>query len=141
MAKFHATDADNDGKSKVSYRIKRATDPGRQFTIGPDGIVRVQQPLDREKTETHYVEILAVDDGSPRLTATATLTAHLLDVNDNPPHFAEDYNPVVFENEPAEQLVAEVSAVDPDSGEIFTLENRNDNFGSPGASKLSRTAL
>ncbi|XP_055343968.1 neural-cadherin-like isoform X2 [Paramacrobiotus metropolitanus] len=116
LATFKATDADNDGKSQVSYRIKRSTDPGRQFTIGPEGIVRVQQPLDREKVETHYVEILAVDDGTPKLTSTATLTVHLLDVNDNPPQFAEDYNPVVFENEPPDQLVAEVSAMDPDSG-------------------------
>ncbi|OWA50212.1 hypothetical protein BV898_14737 [Hypsibius exemplaris] len=32
-----STDADNDGKSKIYYCIKRSTDPGRQFTLGVPG--------------------------------------------------------------------------------------------------------
>jgi len=38
----------------------------------------------------------------------------LLDVNDNAPRFADDYRPVVAENQPASRPVITVSAVDLD---------------------------
>jgi len=36
-------------------------------------------------------------------------------VNDNPPEFADDYRPVVYENQPPSQSVVTISAVDRDS--------------------------
>ena len=39
----------------------------------------------------------------------------LIDINDNPPRFQEDYHPVVMENLPAGQKVVEVLAADEDT--------------------------
>ncbi|RWS18093.1 Neural-cadherin-like protein, partial [Leptotrombidium deliense] len=91
LAKFHATDADQGGKSKVSYMIDRASDKKRQFQIDQNGVVRIQRTLDREDIPRHQVKILAVDDGVPPRTATATLTVVVGDINDNAPRFLKDY--------------------------------------------------
>ena len=48
---------------------------------------------------------VSVSSGSPSLTGSATLRVTLTDVNDNFPTFAEDYRPVLYENEPPEQFV------------------------------------
>ena len=39
------------------------------------------------------------------MTGTATLIVTLTDVNDNFPVFAENYRPVIYENEPPGQFV------------------------------------
>ncbi|XP_015784984.1 neural-cadherin [Tetranychus urticae] len=113
LTKFAATDADQGGKSKVSYMIDRSSDKKRQFTIDQEGIVRIQRTLDREDIPRHHVKILAVDDGYPPRTATATLTVIVGDVNDNYPRFLKDYRPVIMEHEPP-QKVEEILATDDD---------------------------
>lgn len=74
LATFKARDADRGGMSRVSYTIDRSSDKKRQFTIAQDGTVKIQRMLDREEIPRHQVKILAVDDGIPARTATATLT-------------------------------------------------------------------
>ena len=80
---FRATDPDQGGKSKVSFAIDRASDRRRQFAINQNGIVTIQRRLNREITPRHQVRILAIDDGVPPKTATATLTVTVKDINDN----------------------------------------------------------
>ena len=80
---FRATDPDQGGKSKVSFAIDRASDRRRQFAINQNGIVTIQRHLNREDTPRHQVKILAIDDGVPPKTATATLTVTVKDINDN----------------------------------------------------------
>ena len=84
---FRANDPDQGGKSKVSFAIDRASDRRRQFAIGTNGTVTIQRHLDREDTPRHQVKILAIDDGLPPKTATATLTVIVQDINDNAPRF------------------------------------------------------
>jgi hypothetical protein len=84
---FRATDPDQGGKSKVSFAIDRASDRRRQFAINQNGTVTIQRHLDREDTPRHQVKILAIDDGVPPKTATATLTVIVQDINDNAPRF------------------------------------------------------
>lgn len=59
------------------------------------------------------MKILAIDDGIPPKTATATLTVIVHDINDNPPRFLKDYRPVLQEHSQQKKVV-EISATDDD---------------------------
>ena len=59
------------------------------------------------------VKILAIDDGVPPKTATATLTVSVQDINDNAPKCLRDYRPVLQEHLAARKVV-EVLAPDDD---------------------------
>ena len=74
LERFRASDPDQGGHSKVRYLIDRSSDRRRQFAISEDGTVSIQRELDRETSPSHQIKILAVDDGDPPKTATATLT-------------------------------------------------------------------
>ena len=56
---------------------------------------------------------MAIDDGIPPKTATATLTVIVQDINDNPPTFLRDYRPVLTEFLPPRKVV-EILATDDD---------------------------
>ncbi|XP_045127513.1 neural-cadherin-like isoform X1 [Portunus trituberculatus] len=110
---FKATDPDQGGQSKVLYAIDRTSDRRRQFAIDGAGTVKIQRSLDREENPRHSVKILAIDDGTPAKTATATLTVIVQDINDNSPRFLKDYRPVLPENTSPRKIV-EVLATDDD---------------------------
>lgn len=59
------------------------------------------------------VKVLAIDDGVPPKTATATLTVIVQDINDNAPTFLKDYRPVLPEHVPPRKVV-EILATDDD---------------------------
>jgi len=59
------------------------------------------------------VKILAIDDGVPAKTATATLTVIVQDINDNAPTFLKDYRPVLQEHSQPRKVV-EILATDDD---------------------------
>ena len=63
-------------------------------------------------------EVLASESGSsPSLTGTATVNVEILDVNDNTPTFDSDnFSFMIYENQPIETAVGNVSASDRDSG-------------------------
>ncbi|XP_054284040.1 neural-cadherin isoform X4 [Macrosteles quadrilineatus] len=110
---FKASDPDQGGKSRVSFAIDRSSDRKRQFLISQEGTVTIQRQLDREETPRHQVKILAIDDGVPPKTATATLTVIVQDINDNAPMFLKEYRPVLPEHVPPRKVV-EVLATDDD---------------------------
>lgn len=56
---------------------------------------------------------MAIDDGVPSKTATATLTVIVQDINDNAPKFLRDYRPILTEHVPPRKVV-EVLATDDD---------------------------
>ncbi|XP_022246295.1 neural-cadherin-like [Limulus polyphemus] len=113
VANFTAVDPEKGGSSKVSYVIERRSDKKRQFKINQKGEIKVQRKLDREDIPQYKIKVLAIDDGNPTLTATATLTVTVDDVNDNAPRFLEDYRPVFYENKPPKQEV-QIQATDED---------------------------
>ncbi|XP_049764500.1 neural-cadherin-like, partial [Schistocerca cancellata] len=98
IAAFEAKDADQDGKSGVTYSIDHSSNSGRHFHVNRFGQVLVQRELDREETARHTVKILAVDDGTHAKTSTATLTVIVEDVNDNAPHLLENYEAILSEH-------------------------------------------
>ena len=77
------------------------------------------------------MKILAVDDGKPTKTSTATLTVIINDINDNPPRFLRDYRPVIPENKPPQKVI-EVLATDDD--------DRSKSNGPPFTFRMDPTA-
>ncbi|XP_049324674.1 protocadherin gamma-A10-like [Astyanax mexicanus] len=71
--------------------------------------------LDREKEVDYNITITATDGGSPPLSSFMTIHLSVLDINDNPPVFEEQfYSAYVSENNKAGASICSVTARDPD---------------------------
>jgi len=59
------------------------------FIIEPafSGIVKTNIVLDREIREVYRLKVIATDEGVPQMTGTATISIHVIDINDNQPTF------------------------------------------------------
>ncbi|XP_044082262.1 protocadherin alpha-10-like [Neovison vison] len=74
--------------------------------------------LDRESVSNYELVVTARDRGSPPLSATASLSVEVADVNDNAPAFAQpEYTVFVKENNPPGCHIFTVSARDADAQE------------------------
>ncbi|XP_076448228.1 protocadherin Fat 4-like [Babylonia areolata] len=112
-----ATDADAGENARLSY-VAVGGDGMAQFSVAEEsGVVQVRKPLDREQRSGYRLIVEVRDNGSPRLTATTTVTIGVRDVNDNPPVWDRaHYSFSVFENEAAGTFVGQVNATDADIG-------------------------
>ncbi|XP_039630279.1 protocadherin alpha-3-like isoform X9 [Polypterus senegalus] len=74
--------------------------------------------LDRESTSQYNITITAKDFGHPSLSSSETVSLNVLDVNDNPPRFLQDFYVFYIKenNTPGTSILA-VSAVDVDANE------------------------
>lgn len=81
------------------------------------GLLTTARLLDREIEEHYSLTVMALDDGSPALSATQVLTIIVLDVNDETPVFLKQlYETAVHENQDPGEFVIKVEAVDRDVG-------------------------
>ncbi len=72
----------------------------------------MMEPLDYEASPQHYVTVKAMARGKESLSDTATVTIHLLDINDNRPVFSQKiYSAVVSEDTKLESTVLTVSVL------------------------------
>ncbi|XP_063353667.1 protocadherin beta-16-like isoform X36 [Pelmatolapia mariae] len=77
----------------------------------------LQNPLDREKEETHSLVLIASDGGEPRRSGTVRIHITVLDANDNAPVCSQPvYKAEVKENSPEGTVITTVSANDADNG-------------------------
>ncbi len=116
---------DNDAtiaNSELSFDISGGSLFGVNATTG---LVYVAGILDRETESIHVLEITAIDNGSPQLNATATLTIILQDFNDNPPVFDQtSYSFRINETVPLSTLIGSVRATDLDIQNVsYSLVN------------------
>ncbi|XP_054647385.1 protocadherin alpha-C2 [Dunckerocampus dactyliophorus] len=75
----------------------------------------VSKPLDRESVPDYDITLIVRDSGTPSLSDNETITVHLLDVNDNAPHFPQSFYTIrVMENNAPGALLSSLSAFDPD---------------------------
>ena len=86
----------------------------------------LQQRLDRESRDVYTMTLLAVDGGSPALSASVRMRVNVLDVNDNAPSFSVTslYETTVDENHPVGSSVLQVHAEDADlaaNGQVTVL--------------------
>ncbi|VDP89754.1 unnamed protein product [Echinostoma caproni] len=124
--------------------------PGRWFELDSQtGNLYAKTVFDREAAPSggvYRLHVLAIDNGSPRLTGTATVEVFILDVNDWAPQFTKDvYTFSVPEDARIQEVIGMVEAVDRDAdsqGKItyhlvpHTRQNRA--LDGPGASDVNR---
>ncbi|NXT05347.1 PCD23 protein, partial [Prunella fulvescens] len=112
-----AKDPDEGRNGQVTYHILSGNE-NKAFELDKiTGLLTTAQFLDREVQERYSLTVLALDDGSPALSATQVLTIIVLDVNDEAPAFLKQlYETAVHENRDPGEFVIRVEAVDRDAG-------------------------
>lgn len=94
-----AVDQDAEPPQNVlRYSLLYDQNLGELFLIDPDsGVIVTAEFLDREELPVYQLTVIAADLGSPSLSALATLTVTVSDLNDNPPiiDFPSSENPVI----------------------------------------------
>uniref|UniRef100_A0A4W5MMV9 Cadherin, EGF LAG seven-pass G-type receptor 2 n=1 Tax=Hucho hucho TaxID=62062 RepID=A0A4W5MMV9_9TELE len=114
-----AVDADEGEAGRLEYFIEALFDSrsNNLFAVDPvNGAVSTVEVLDREQKDTHVFRVTAVDHGTPRRTAMATLTITVSDSNDHDPVFEQqDYKESVRENLEIGYEVLTVRATDGDA--------------------------
>ncbi|XP_052830928.1 cadherin-23-like [Octopus bimaculoides] len=117
--KLHSSDADSfkSGNNQVQYKLFESFPSRNYFSIDAfSGEIHIKQRLDRETIPRHKLIILAVDQGSPQLSGTTTLTVIVEDVNDNSPVIKGDYKRRIPEDTLPGSLAFKISAFDADIG-------------------------
>ena len=84
-----ATDEDNDLNALLSYQIHHSNAKDIFEIDTNTGAIRAKATLDHEVAAEHVFSVQVSDMGTPRQTAQqpATVTVHVIDVNDSPPRF------------------------------------------------------
>ncbi|XP_056129029.1 cadherin EGF LAG seven-pass G-type receptor 2 [Lampris incognitus] len=114
-----AVDVDEGEAGRLEYFIEALFDSrsNNLFAVDPvSGSVSTVEVLDRETKDTHVFRVTAVDHGTPRRTAMATLTITVSDTNDHDPVFEQqDYKESIRENLEIGYEVLTVRATDGDA--------------------------
>ncbi|XP_049621611.1 cadherin EGF LAG seven-pass G-type receptor 2 isoform X1 [Suncus etruscus] len=118
-----AIDADAGDNAHLEYRLA-GVGPGFPFTINNGtGWISVAAELDREEVDFYSFGVEARDHGVPALTASASVSVTILDVNDNNPAFTQpEYAVRLNEDAAVGTSVVTVSAVDRDAHSVITYQ-------------------
>uniref|UniRef100_A0A8B9NJE3 Cadherin EGF LAG seven-pass G-type receptor 2 n=1 Tax=Accipiter nisus TaxID=211598 RepID=A0A8B9NJE3_9AVES len=120
VTRVTAVDPDEGEAGRLHYAMAALFDSRSDalFAMDPDtGTVTTATPLDRESKSTHVFRVTAVDHGTPRRSAMATLTVTVSDANDHDPAFEQpEYRESVRENLEVGYEVLTVRATDGDAG-------------------------
>ncbi|XP_028832015.1 cadherin-7a [Denticeps clupeoides] len=111
--------------SPIRYSIDRNTDLERFFNIeATTGVISTAKPLDREVNAIHNITILAIESLDPTQVGKGSAIITVMDINDNAPVFAIEYETILCENAIPGQVIETISAVDkdePPSGHRFVF--------------------
>ena len=115
VAQVSATDVDHGSNARISYSLLVTLD---LFTIDANsGEITTTASLDRERTPSYELVILAVDGGIPRREGNATLFIAVEDANDSGPKFAlKQYSATIIPGAPPGSFIIMASAKDDDIG-------------------------
>uniref|UniRef100_H3D821 Cadherin 7 n=1 Tax=Tetraodon nigroviridis TaxID=99883 RepID=H3D821_TETNG len=114
IGKVSAYDPDTSNNG-IRYTIDRHTDLERFFNIDAlSGVISTAKPLDREANSVHNLSILATETQNPEQIGKGITLVTVLDINDNAPVFAIDYETLLCENTTPGQVIQSISAVDKD---------------------------
>lgn len=122
LVRVSASDIDEGRNGLIHYHIKEGTE-GLTFSIdSSSGQVTLLDRLDYETTSSYSLKIIAVDSGMVPLSSSCFLNIFVLDENDNSPVFPKSALTIdVNENMRIGELVASVTATDPDSDDNAEL--------------------
>ncbi|KAM9342473.1 cadherin EGF LAG seven-pass G-type receptor 3 [Pholidichthys leucotaenia] len=120
---IQAIDTDSGDNARLEYRLT-GTSSDTPFTINAaTGWVTVSSILDRESVEHYFFGVEARDYGIPPLSATASVTITVMDVNDNRPEFLQkEYYARLNEDAAVGTSVVTVTAVDRDINSAVTYQ-------------------
>ncbi|VDQ03692.1 unnamed protein product [Trichobilharzia regenti] len=102
---------DKDVNSTITYTMENGVDLNAtmKFLIESNGKVIVQEQLDYEECNSYSFTVRASDG---EFFALAKLIVIIVDVNDEPPEYVLNPNPlVIMENKPARTLIGHVSCL------------------------------
>ncbi|XP_036415720.1 cadherin EGF LAG seven-pass G-type receptor 2 [Colossoma macropomum] len=147
---LRAVDPDEGEAGRLDYFIEALFDSrsNNLFAVDPEsGLVSTVEELDRETKDTHVFRVTAIDHGTPRRSAMATLTVTVSDTNDHDPVFEQqDYKESVRENLEIGYEVLTVRATDGDAPingnilyRILNSNGSNDVFEIDSRSGVIRT--
>ncbi|XP_049563262.1 cadherin-18 isoform X2 [Orcinus orca] len=109
-----AQDPDS-ANSLIRYFIDYNAENDRFFNIDANtGTIKTTKVLDREETPWYNITVAASENDNPSLLSHVTVVIRVLDVNDNPPELAREYDIVVCENSKPGQIIHTISATDKD---------------------------
>lgn len=110
-----ATDADSGLNKQLDYRIEGGGQD-RFLIEAATGVIHVANlSIDREERDAYRLTVVAVDQGTPALSGTATVSIIIDDVNDCRPEFVNPIQTVsVPESAAPGTVVAKVTAIDRD---------------------------
>lgn len=121
---LNATDADSGDNSRLSFRID--TSMSGVFEIDPTrGTVTAVRALDRERNDRYEFSVEVADHGDPVRSTTCYVIVNVIDVNDEPPVFAQGvyyYN--ITENSRAVVTLGAVEASDLDNSPFNEIQYR-----------------
>ncbi|RXN06608.1 protocadherin-23 [Labeo rohita] len=122
LFRVKATDRDLGGNSQIIYSIMQSEQEQLLNIDATSGLITTAAGLDHEReTELRFL-VVATDGGSPSLSSTATVTIHVVDVNDNKPVFKQQfYNVTIKEHTAVGACILQVTAIDADDAEFGSV--------------------
>ncbi|XP_071829643.1 cadherin-23-like isoform X1 [Apostichopus japonicus] len=123
IATLVAADPDQGAAGEVEFFVGPRENESLPFSVDArTGNVRIESPIDREQTAWVNFTVVAADLGRPSLNTTIPVAVKITDINDNNPSFEELlYIFMVNESSLPPQVVATVTALDPDEGDFGTV--------------------
>ncbi|KAM8731787.1 cadherin-7 [Acanthopagrus schlegelii] len=99
----------------IRYSIDRRSEAAKVFRIDPNnGTISVTKALDRETSDWHNLTVEAKEISQNHLSSSVVVFIKVLDINDNVPRLARDYQPYICEGTQSGEVIQLLSAVDPD---------------------------
>lgn len=120
---IQAIDTDSGDNARLEYRLTGTSSDTPFIINSATGWVTVKTLLDRESVEHYFFGVEARDYGMPPLSATASVTITVMDVNDNRPEFLQkEYYARLNEDAAVGTSVVSVTAVDRDVNSAVTYQ-------------------
>ncbi|XP_018329600.1 protocadherin-like wing polarity protein stan [Agrilus planipennis] len=135
IVKVQAYDADEGPNADIKYTISPRDAIGASTEDIPlavdshTGWIYTTREVDREEQSKYMFQVIAADQGTPPLSASASVVITVQDVNDNNPVFEpKTYEAMVSESDPPGTPVATVTATDADEDNRLHYELTNGNI-------------